>query len=204
MVVIDLKLIVSILSYPIQLGWKKLGKVFRGEESEPIKLGDLSTAKLYEVQLAPGIVKADRETLNSILFILPSETMAWVNTHDFGDSFRRTDISPLWDFPWSQNGPEHEFLDRALEQMRKQLIEAVDTFLHTSSSYVAPNGNDFYKIPNALFGGNESLFWKRREEINVAARQAWERYCELIRRAREKLALSEFYEEEPGAPGSRS
>ena len=198
-----IKICLAFLSYPIQVGWKKLGKVFQGEDSDPITLGDLSDAKPYEMPFAPGIVKVDKETLNAILLVLPSDTMAWMNTHDFGDSFRGKDIRPLQDFPWSQNGPEHEFLDRELEQMRKRLIEAVEAFLNTSSTYTAPNGDDFYKIPNALFERDESLFWERREEINVAAGQVWERYCELIRRAREKLALSESYKE-PGAPGSRS
>lgn len=165
------------------------------EYSSITTLGDLSTTSSAQDRVAPGIVKADAETLAKLQEILPSYAVNGVHEKDFGNAFRWEMLESLEKFIWNHTGPEHEFLDSELEELRLQLRQATEELIHLAALYtssVGPGAGDIRKIPDQYdTNGNYSdrLFFKKSKEINESADRVWRSYTNLVRRARLKLAL---------------
>ena len=62
--------------------------------------------------------------------MVPSEgVIAFLRTFSFGNAYRQDVMNPLYEFIDLRGGPEHEFIDSELEQLRKGLRGAIQTFL---------------------------------------------------------------------------
>lgn len=170
----------------------------RRERLPLVTLGDLSGAMPIDLPVRPGVVKADRTTLEAIQRALPSNTIEWIHTQDFGNGFWWKTIKDVENFNYRHTGPEHEFLDAELEHLRNRLRKAIDNFMNLASWYTAsddPGGeHDYRKIPDQYDEDgkySDALFFKKSGEINNAADTLWEAYTTLVRRARLRLAIGD-------------
>jgi hypothetical protein len=66
----------------------------------------------------------DQELFRAFLKALPYEpTISFLKEHDFGDAFRRSYSSPLFDFVATWESVEKEFLNRGIEKRKKILFQ---------------------------------------------------------------------------------
>ena len=73
----------------------------------------------------PGIQQEDMKTLDGILKAIPLPEIQWLKTHDFGNGFRLENSAGVCKYSWSHDGPQHEFLDQELEQLRLHLVSKI-------------------------------------------------------------------------------
>jgi hypothetical protein len=70
---------------------------------------------------SPSRVKADLGTLSDLLETLPSKgVIQWIRDTDFAGAFDRAELEPISRFIHERSGPEHEFLDNEIENLRQK------------------------------------------------------------------------------------
>lgn len=176
---------------------------WEGRESRKslVTLGDIDPPVSPSQPLPVGVVKADRLTLEAIQEALPSGNIDWLHQKDFGNAFPWNMLEKVEHFTWNFGGPEHEFLDSELEQMRCELKDAAERLVNVAirhTSYIT-HGSEIRKIEDQYDEQgrySEGRFFAKAKEINDAAEQVYVKYIALIRRARLKLALAEPGEEQ--------
>jgi hypothetical protein len=168
----------------------------RLETGNLITLGSLGNATPCNTPLAPGVIAADRKTVQVLLDAFSEVDMYWLHTYDFAGSFRRSKITTLRKYAWNNDRPEHEFIDRELERMGGALKKAIVDFgylvgHHTTATY-RDDEDEMLRIPAQYVDGEYSDEKRRMQaqEINNAAEAVFTTYSDLVRRARLKLALS--------------
>lgn len=71
----------------------------------------------------------DKELFSSFLNVLPPErTSRFYREQNFGDSFDRANVSPLFEFVETWNSVEKEFLDEPLEKKRRAFYTVAEKF----------------------------------------------------------------------------
>jgi hypothetical protein len=135
-------------------------------------------------------IDTDRQTLAGLV-----DLMAGTGSIDF----LRTNNFAGWSFEWSRldgiqqslarNGPEHEFLDADLEQLRAAFQAACHAFMKYAAVNTFVVGNAGRQgIPEEWETQQPERFRKTVEEIHEAADKVCSSYDELIRAARKRLA----------------
>jgi hypothetical protein len=168
----------------------------KARNDEPITLGSLANATSYNPPLAPGVVRADRHTLDVLLTSFAVVDWDWLRTYDFGGSFQYSAIERIQLYAMQHSGPSDEFIDVELEKLRSTLIASTLKFGQTAvrNTIVLFRGEDDQtrKIPDRFDNEhNDARFFRSSDEINKAAGVVCAAYDTLVRRARLKLALAE-------------
>lgn len=186
----------ALFSLQFQEWWKR-----RSEYAGPIILGSLSGDPL-RTALPPGVLKADRKTLEILLTAFAEVDLDWLRTYEFGGSFQWSAVKKVRDYVWANDRPEQEFLDKELESLWVSLTAAILKFVHLAGLYTQSifhdAEEDVRKIPDQFENGQYSdrRFHQKRGEINVAAEVVCSAYDAVVRRARLKLASAEDSEDE--------
>jgi hypothetical protein len=130
--------------------------------------------------------RGDTETLKDLLEVLPSGGgISFVRDFSAGDkSFDREKLRDLRTFSYTRSGPDHEFLDAALEALRKDLREAIDEFL-SSNTWVTEGSR--CSVPEEWRYDQPERFKRAVSEIDNAAEAVCQAYDVVVRRACEKL-----------------
>jgi hypothetical protein len=135
-------------------------------------------------------VEADRQTLARLV-----ELMMKTGSIDF----LRTNNFAGWSFDWSrldgvqecllQAGPEHEFLDVDLEQLREKFRMASHTFMkYTAANTFVVGTGGRQGVPEDWEVQQPERFKETVKEIHEGADAVCGSYDELIRAARRRLA----------------
>jgi hypothetical protein len=182
--------------------WDAAKGIFtRGEDDKQGSLSlNLGGATPYKQPLPPGVLAADRKTLQVLLDAFLEVDMYWLRTYDFGGSFRWSQIEKMQKYVWYNDRPEHEFLDKELERLRIELTSQIGKFSHLAGLYTTAifhgEEDEVRKIPDQYENGeySDARFFKKSGEINNAAEAVHDAYNNLVRRARLKLAMRELEE----------
>ncbi|MDE0164334.1 MAG: hypothetical protein OXL36_04465 [Bryobacterales bacterium] len=106
-----------------------------------------------------------------------------------------------WSFEWSRlegieivlarQGPEHEFLNKDLERLRRSFLTACQHIITTLATNTSPVGlkRDRQAVPAELETEKPVLFKQRVDEINSACDALCDTYDCLIRTARRTLGV---------------
>ncbi|MBL0189426.1 MAG: hypothetical protein IPP97_27235 [Candidatus Obscuribacter sp.] len=132
-------------------------------------------------------IEADRKILNDLLELLPSTgAMEFLRTFDFGGSFRTSKLEQAHVFIESRGGPEHEFLNPALEANRQDFRKKLHAFLWT----LAINTFTDYELQHVEKSLRHKDWEKYRsivDKLNNEATEAFDAYESLVRIARRTL-----------------
>ncbi len=173
-----------------------LGLKYRPDELR--KRRDSFYASISSQNSSPNLerVATDRATLLGILAKLPgnSDAVYLLKTMDFGGYFEWSTLESLRSFIRDHKGPEHEFLDEHLEEIRAQLIEKFVSFLRLLALYTVDDGSRLTSLSRTLRDNDETLFRQRQDELNEAATDAYETYVNFVRTARNSLLLKNLFE----------
>jgi hypothetical protein len=147
---------------------------------------------------AAGGIETDRAQLAHLVATMTGyPTLTYSNMlryHDFGNSFRDSDLDPLREL--ACRGVEHEFIDHELEELRITFVKAVREFQSFLGKYTEPLGHsdDRYVVfghYDELENPSSPLLLKREaaiKDLNESATVVADAYDVLVRRARRKLA----------------
>lgn len=158
-------------------------------------------ARLYEA-IAKGQhlkepgdqASAGRETDRQTLAVLIA-TMAETGTMDW---LRKANFAG-WSFEWAKlegiervaerKGPEHEFIDTSLEQLRKKFYKACRALLTLLATETFPTGTgDRQSIPEDWEDEQPDRFRQAVKEAHETADLVCSSYDELVRAAKKKLS----------------
>lgn len=165
-------------------------KAARARLYEAIEQG-LHFSSVPSLAMASPSNEADRQTLDQILTVLPSGgSINFIRGFHFGGGYRLGSLKDLREFQYGCAGPEHEFLDPALETLRAQLREAIVRFhdLLAANSHQLGTGPDpILKIPQRHEMKDPAKWDEIVGNINDAADAVVTAYDTLIRECRRKL-----------------
>jgi len=136
----------------------------------------------------------DVRLFRKLLASLPSfPVIEFFKNHDFGGSFSREQIDPLYSFLQEWDNPEHEFVDAELEQKRKDFFAAAQLLGRTVAKNSAPNRTGLLSVLPDEFRARERPDWVQRDakEINDAANRFVELHAALVREGRKRLDLEQ-------------
>ncbi len=146
---------------------------------------------------APVDVSSDQKTIAALKKLLPNEGgIAEIRNQPFWGKFPWPVDSLLISFLQGNTGPENGFLDEHLEQLRRQLQEAIEVLLDRVRRYSDPPDLPLYASDTE--GAGYRYFWKRdgediasydarRNEVFEAAKAVCNAYDDLILTARRKF-----------------
>lgn len=160
-----------------------------GWETITAFIGSLIAYLSVEFKLPSKSKEHDSILFTLLLKELPTEsnTMQLLAYHDFGGSFPFESINPLGIFIERWQDAEHEFVDKQLDNLRKQLIESIQYFLEKLNLNVHPNkSGERLSIGMRDFEDRPEIFTIAKE-LNELATSVFQVHQELVRRARQKL-----------------
>ncbi|MBV9676895.1 MAG: HNH endonuclease [Acidobacteriaceae bacterium] len=140
------------------------------------------------------IYEADRKLFADFLRILPSNGMAvyQLRHEPFGSTFRWEAGDALREFLNEREGPEYEFLDTELEQLRvdlrKCILELIDAI--ATNTFIARHstaGDPILQFDRELGYKDPREYERRRSEVIDAADRAYQAYVTFIRQCRKQL-----------------
>ena len=136
----------------------------------------------------------DRVLFSKIRELLPSDsdTISFLKDTDLEGSFELELLKGLHRFVWYWNNPEFEFMDAELESRLANLFEAAHDFLesvalNTFPCTGLPRRNE---IPPEWRDTQPSRFNDARQTLNDLATDVYNKYEDLIRAGRRRLAVS--------------
>lgn len=143
---------------------------------------------------ADGNTNHDQQLFQSFLNVLPpNQTTRFFKEHDFGDSFLKSDVAPLYAFVETWDSVEKEFLDKELESKRNSLYALASELASEIAGRTVPlRGGDFVSV----FSDQQRASGQPRPDsvindakvINGKASQFVPKYEEFVRICRSKLA----------------
>lgn len=110
--------------------------------------------------------------------------------HDFGGSFNKKDIQPLFDFVETWNQPEKEFIDENLQAALTELYRAARSMVMCLAEKTSPIGNeDFSVFSNTLRNAGPRPDWVIEDArvLNEQANLFFPVYEDFLRLCRKKL-----------------
>jgi hypothetical protein len=133
--------------------------------------------------------RGDSETLEDLLEVLPSGgSIGFLRHFSAGDrSFDRENLRDIRIFYYERSGPDHEFLEATLEALRKDLREAIGTFLSTLGLNTWVTEGSRCSVPEEWRYDQPERFRKVVSEIDNAAEAVCTTYDAMIRSARGTL-----------------
>ncbi len=136
----------------------------------------------------------DKALFSKIREMLPSDsdTIGFLRDHDLANSFELELLKRLHRLEEFYALPEAEFMDAELESLRADLCSAAKDFLfgvarNTFPRAGLPRRNE---IPPEWEHTQPMRFEEVRRELNDLATEVYQRYQELIRTGRRRLAVS--------------
>ena len=130
----------------------------------------------------------DLKLFNEFQHVFPAEpTLRLLKTTDFGNSFRGTDIQPLYNFVETWDSVEKEFLNNKLEKEKKDLYKEADDLAIEFCKRTVPIGNgDYFSVfPDKLRNSQRPEFViEDAKVLNEKARLFTPKYESFIRKCR--------------------
>ena len=84
----------------------------------------------------------DQSLFQKFLVTLPTEpTVRLLKEQDFGDSFRKKNIDPLFEFSATWGNVENEFIDPKLEKEKKSLLALANQLVNEIAARTVPVGS---------------------------------------------------------------
>lgn len=192
--------------------------VRRGESDFPATDDErraISFEKVANLERRLEYTELDRQLFRKIRRILSSHGVIWyVRKTSFDGVFETKRLRELYDFEHFCECPECEFMDRGMENLRKQLSGAIKAFLRGAGQHTFPEraNPEWNRIPRDPMREPEMLVWfrgkaktkeefdelvgKQREyvnrigrELNQLAEQVCATYDEFVRVGRRRLAV---------------
>lgn len=90
-----------------------------------------------------SFIEKDNILFDKFLKELPSNgSIEFLRTHSFQNSFYLEDLRQLLNFQEEWDNAEHEFIDKELEKLKKELLSSIKEFTHSNAmgSYSLGNG----------------------------------------------------------------
>ncbi len=130
----------------------------------------------------------DAALFASFIEELPSDgsVMQFLSEYDLGNPFPSEPISALYQFIERWRDDEHEFLDRRLDWLRRELIRRTEQFLRRLTQHTAAHGSGLLSIGMQDFETRPEML-TLREELNNLATEVYRAHQDLVRYARGKL-----------------
>ena len=118
-----------------------------------------------------------------------SRSMDWLRERNFaGFSFDWNRLDGIERFVTAHKGPEHEFLDPALEKLRTEFYDRSDKLLSLLAMVTFPVGNgNRQAIPEWWELEQPERFHKTVKEVHKAAEMVCSSYDRLVRTGRRKV-----------------
>lgn len=115
--------------------------------------------------------------------------MKFYQEHDFGGSFDKKFLSPLFEFVDGWNNAHREFVDSDLEKSRKEFFESAANLSNSISKYTTTNRNGLASVvPDSLPPGPRSPhLLKEAKEMNDDASIFHQKYETLLRECKKIL-----------------
>jgi hypothetical protein len=117
---------------------------------------------------------ADQERFKRLAFTTPSESLKWLDSHDFGGFYSSQDIRPFEEFVRLSKGIHHILLDQELESLRKEAERHISEFLSKLGSYTTMEKHNLYAISREMKHLNHAKFREMSNELNKLASTAHE------------------------------
>lgn len=160
-----------------------------GWETITAFIGSLLAYLSVEFKLPSKSKEHDSILFALLLKELPTEsnTMQLLAHHDFGGSFPFESINPLDVFIERWQDAEHEFIDKQLNKLRRQLVESIQQFLEKLNLNVYPDeSGKRLSIGMRDFEDRPEMF-ALAKELNELSTNVFQVHQEPVRRARQKL-----------------
>ncbi len=142
--------------------------------------------------ITPNSSELDRALFREIRELLPSAgSIASIRVYDYGGAFRREMHDDLLKFDTQAQGPEFEFMDEELEDLREQLAKAISDFLMNVGvhTYDVDSNKDLRKVPSEWRHENPKRHREAVTTLDQGADAICKIYDELIRLGRRKLGV---------------
>lgn len=189
---ITLENILYILSLVLAEAWFLDGYFSGKVEYEPLivfltLLAAIFTKDMIKAKLGFG---GESNNHDSVLFeeflrIFPiNPTLFLLKEKDFGDSFPREDLQPLYKFVDTWNSVDKEFLNKKLEKERRSLYSAAEDLASEFAKRTVPIGEGDYisVFPDNLRGGlRPDHVIEDAKVLNQKAREFTPKYESFIR-----------------------
>jgi hypothetical protein len=144
------------------------------------------------VATVPGSLEADRRTLADIVQLLGSETIPFLRRASFDNyAFPLLKTDPVTTMARNREGPEYEFFENGLEDLRQVLIDKAENLHNLLRQYTGA-------VPDHVGSARIPIEWLyyRRPDYDMAVRRLREgssqvcvAYESLVRAARQQLRV---------------
>ena len=154
-----------------------------------IKAGEHTTYNSGAPKRPPPGIVADRKTLDALINIMASTgTIDWLRENNFaGFSFDWSNLRGLDDWV-NKKGPEHEFINAALEALRKEFHSAANKFLLSLATETFSTGNGRSSVPQEWEIEQPERFNRVVTEIHDGSELVCKTYDALVVTARRTLS----------------
>lgn len=137
-----------------------------------------------------NLIKLDIKVYEDIKELFDENVQYLLSQLNFaGDYFTDDHIDPLYIFCNKCNKPEFEFIDADLEGVKSSLRQSIDKLLFSLSINTFKNGFKEFSVPSEWETEQPERFEKVVKELHEKADYVWNKYCELVKLARRKLAI---------------
>jgi hypothetical protein len=122
---------------------------------------------------------------------IPTATIQSIRVTDFAGVFDRTQLQPINLFIHERNGPEHEFLDQEIENLRQTFRANCIRFKTdlAADSFPLERPGTFSRVPSEWRVEQPERFQEVIASIHSNADAVCDSYDLLIRTARQRLNL---------------
>jgi hypothetical protein len=117
----------------------------------------------------------------------PNGCVSFIREHDFGDSWRSKELDPFFNYYDNWESPNHQFIDRKLEILRKKLSKEIHEFVNLIAYKTFPFSADIQGIPHEDSEGNPREYEALSKEINESSLQVCKAYDLLVLEGRKRL-----------------
>lgn len=187
--------IMIILVLILSEAWFLNGYFLGNVEFEPaiafiVALGALFTKDRIKEHFghSNNVAQHDLELFKQFQSVFPAEpTLRLLKETDFGASFRKVDIQPLYDFVETWDSVEKEFLHKKLEKEKKALFESANTLAGEFAKRTVPVGNgEFLSVfPDNLRGDARPAHVREDAKVlNEEARLFTPKYEAFVRKCK--------------------
>lgn len=141
-------------------------------------------------RMVPVRREADKKTLLDLMDSHPGNgTIKFLRDFDFGNPFERSRLDGIYRLIDKRNGPEHEFIDSHLEELRRRLLEACTQFANCAGTYTFPHGTqiELNEVPSEWAVDQPQKWDSVVTKLNSLTTEICKHYDEIVRVGRRKL-----------------
>jgi hypothetical protein len=138
---------------------------------------------------AANLQSTDKATLNDILRLMNGPTTRFLKFHAFAERFSWDYVAGLITIAQCRREPQHEFLDRELEELRATFVHSAAILLSTlqMSLEPLPEASGFYGVSSHYRAAFPDQYLQRLKVLEQMQTETRDAYELLIRTARRKL-----------------